>query len=155
MLYFIGLGLCKLLVLFFYLRIFPNRRFRLATWATIAYIAAYTVLAVFLLCFQCVPARAIWEAWRAEAGGPGGDGFRCLDVNLMTIVLAANLIGQDLVTLLLPLPLLLKLNTSWRNRFNIITMFSLGIFVVITSSVVSGPRPPPPPFAAERRAGPS
>lgn len=136
MLYFVSLGLCKLLVLFFYLRIFPNKRFRLAAYAVIAYISVYTVLAVFLLSFQCVPAHYIWEAWRAKAG-PGN--FHCLDVNLMAMVLAANLIGQDLVILLLPLPLLLKLNTSWRNRFNIITMFSLGIFVVITSSVVCAP----------------
>ena len=141
MLYFVSLGLCKLLVLFFYLRIFPNKRFRLAAYAVIAYISVYTVLAVFLLSFQCVPAHYIWEAWRAKAG-PGN--FHCLDVNLMATVLdgegvCRGVIGQDLVILLLPLPLLLKLNTSWRNRFNIITMFSLGIFVVITSSVVCAP----------------
>lgn len=118
------------MVLCFYLRIFPNQRFRIAAYAVMAYIIVFTIVALFLQIFQCFPVSSIWESWKGNFGS-----YKCLDVNLMTIVVAANLIGQDVVILLLPLPLLVQLNMTWRKKVSIILMFSLGIFVVITSAI--------------------
>ncbi|KAK9792806.1 putative G-protein coupled receptors family 1 profile domain-containing protein [Seiridium cardinale] len=128
--YFVTLGLCKMMVLSFYLRIFPNTKFRLAAYAIMLYVAIFTLVALFLQIFQCFPVASIWEGWRGDFGE-----YQCFDVNLMTVVVAANLIGQDVAILLLPLPLLLQLNISWKKRGSIILLFSLGIFVVITSSI--------------------
>lgn len=54
---------------------------------------------------------------------------------MMATSVASNLIAQDVIVLLLPLPLLARLNMSWRKRGSIMLMFSLGIFAVITSSI--------------------
>lgn len=66
---------------------------------------------------------------------PCGNHDKCLDVNLVTIAVAANSIFQDVIIVILPLSLLLMRNISWRKRRSIIVMFSLGIFVAITSCI--------------------
>jgi hypothetical protein len=95
-----------------------------------AYVAVSTAIAMFLQIFQCMPVPSSWESWTGEFGS-----YQCLNINLMGFVVASNLILQDVVILLLPLPLLLQLNMSWKKRAGITIMFSLGIFVVIISSV--------------------
>ena len=129
--YFLALGLCKLTVVCFLLRIFPQPAFRRAAHALLAYVGLFTVVAEGCLIFQCVPVQSIWRGWRGDFGA-----YACLDVNRMTLVLAAQQIVQDLLILALPVPLLLRLNVSARKKLSIFFMFGLGLFVVVTSCVV-------------------
>ncbi|KAH8677926.1 hypothetical protein BX600DRAFT_479436 [Xylariales sp. PMI_506] len=128
--YLAVLALCKVAILCFYLRIFPQKDFRKLVYGTIGLISVSTTVLIFLQIFQCTPINYNWEGWK---GGFGS--YKCLDVNSLSYAAAGISIGQDLLVLSLPLPLLIGLNTSWRRRAGIILMFSLGIFIVITSCI--------------------
>lgn len=118
-------------ILFFFLRIFPNKKFRVCCWAVMAWVVVSSVLFILLQIFQCLPVDAIWRSWRGDYPGR----YRCLDVNSLVYAAAGCSIAQDLTILVLPLPLILGLNTSWRRRAAIAVMFSLGIFVLVTSCI--------------------
>ncbi|KAK4228918.1 hypothetical protein QBC38DRAFT_360661, partial [Podospora fimiseda] len=130
------LALTKISILVFYLRIFPNKTFRLITYAVIFWVCLSSFIFVFCQIFQCLPVNHIWELGWVKGGqfGPGHP-FFCLDINTLTYTIAAFSIAQDIFILLMPLPLLVKLNVSKRSKAGIIFMFSLGIFVLITSVI--------------------
>jgi hypothetical protein len=86
---------------------------------------------LFVVIFQCTPIRYTWEGWKGTFQGP----HRCTDLNTVAVMLAAFNIAQDAIILVLPLPLIYRLNTSVRSRINIAVMFSLGAFILITSCV--------------------
>ncbi|KAM7193358.1 hypothetical protein V8F20_008408 [Naviculisporaceae sp. PSN 640] len=125
------LTLTKISILVFYLRIFPSTTFRAITYIIILWIAISGIVSVFIQIFQCTPVSFIWEGWKRGHFGP----HRCLDVHALGFATAALGAAQDLVIIIMPLPLLAKLNVSRRCKIEIIIMFSLGVFVTITSCV--------------------
>ncbi|KAK1499259.1 CFEM domain-containing protein [Colletotrichum tamarilloi] len=128
--YLACLGLTKISVLFFYLRIFPNKSFRWATYATMTFIIISTTVILFMQIFQCIPLDFNWVGWKGDYGP-----HHCLNINTLVFVAAGLSISHDLIILALPLPLLWHLNTSKRSKIGILFMFSLGIFVLITSCI--------------------
>ncbi|KAJ0302173.1 hypothetical protein COL516b_007224 [Colletotrichum fioriniae] len=128
--YLACLGLTKISVLFFYLRIFPNKSFRWATYATMTYIIISTTVVLLMQIFQCIPFEFNWVGWKGDFGP-----HHCLDINALAFVAGGLSISHDLIILALPLPLLWHLNTSKRSKIGILFMFSLGIFVLITSCI--------------------
>ncbi|KAK4204714.1 hypothetical protein QBC40DRAFT_164105 [Triangularia verruculosa] len=125
------LALTKISILCFYLRIFSQPTFRVITFIVMTWVGLSGVIFVFCQIFQCIPIPYIWEGWRKGEFGP----FTCLDINTLGYTTAAFSIAQDIVILVMPLPLLIKLNVSVRSKIGIMVMFSLGIFVLITSCV--------------------
>ena len=95
-----------------------------------SFVVASSVVLLALQIFQCVPVRVNWEGWTGNFGP-----HWCLNVNLLAYVAAGVSIGQDLIILLLPLPLLYKLKVPTRAKVAIMIMFSLGIFILITSCI--------------------
>lgn len=81
--------------------------------------------------FQCHPIAFVWEGWKKGEFGP----HRCVDVNLLTYLSAASNIAQDAAILILPLPVLVRLQVALRTKIAIVVMFSLGVFVLLTSCV--------------------
>ncbi|OHE97032.1 CFEM domain-containing protein [Colletotrichum orchidophilum] len=128
--YLACLGLTKISVLFFYLRIFPNKSFRWATYATMAYIIISTTVVLLMQIFQCIPFEYNWLGWKGDFGP-----YHCLNINTLAFVAAGLSISHDMIILLLPLPLLWHLNTSRRTKMGIFFMFSLGVFILITSCI--------------------
>ena len=129
-LYLSIIALTKLSILCFYLRIFPNKMFRQLVFAVMAWVTVSGLIFIFLQVFQCTPISFNWEGWRGEYGA-----HRCFNVNKLVFTAAGFSIAQDVVILLMPLPLLAQLQTSWRVKLGAMFMFSLGIFVVITSCI--------------------
>ncbi|KAL1876951.1 hypothetical protein Daus18300_002558 [Diaporthe australafricana] len=125
------LSLTKISILFFFLRIFPNERFRLCCWIVMGWIAVSSAVFLFVGMFQCMPVDAIWRSW--DGAYPGN--YHCVNVNSLVYAAAGCSIAQDLTILVMPLPLILRLNTNWRRKAGTVIMFSLGIFVLITSCV--------------------
>ncbi|KAK0706678.1 hypothetical protein B0T26DRAFT_467275 [Lasiosphaeria miniovina] len=125
------LTLTKASILCFYLRIFPDRNFRLVAYAVMAWVVLSGMVFVSLQIFQCMPINFIWEGWKKGEFGP----YRCLDINTLGFTMAAFNIAQDIAILILPLPRLAKLDVSRRSRLCIMAMFSLGVFVLVTSCV--------------------
>ena len=95
-----------------------------------AFVILPTVIFTFMQIFQCFPVRYAWEGWFDDSRSG-----HCLNVNLLAYTAAAFSIAQDLVILLLPLPLVLGLHAGIRTKAGIIFMFSLGIFILVTSCV--------------------
>lgn len=121
-------------MLLFYMRIFPQQWFRRACLVCIAWIASSGLTFLFMEIFQCRPLSYAWLGWK---GGYGRD-YTCLDVHALTYTAAGFSIAQDIVILALPVPLLAHLNTSVRKRSQILFMFSLGFFVLLTSCIRLG-----------------
>lgn len=120
----------KISILFFFLRVFPNQKFRVCCWAIMAWVSISSALFILLQIFQCMPVDAIWRSWK----GDYPDSYRCLDVNSLVYAAAGCSIAQDVTILVLPLPLILRLNTTCR-KAAIVVMFSLGTFVLVTSCI--------------------
>lgn len=117
-------------MLFFYLRIFPNKPFRWATYGTMGYIIISTTVLLFMQILQCIPFEFNWVGWRGDYGP-----HHCLDINTLAFVAGGLSISHDIIIILLPLPLLYKLNISRRKKAGIFFMFGLGVFILITSCV--------------------
>ncbi|KAG9257508.1 CFEM domain-containing protein [Emericellopsis atlantica] len=128
--YLFCLSLTKVSMIFFYLRVFPNRGFRYAAFATMAFVIIPTVVLIFAQIFQCSPIHYVWDGWV-----DGSQADHCININALAYTAASFSIAQELVLLVLPLPLLIGLNMGLKQKAGIILMFSLGVFVVITSCV--------------------
>lgn len=83
--------------------------------------------------FQCEPLSYIWLGWK---GGYGD--YTCLNVHALTYTAAGFSIAQDVVIFVMPIPLLTSLNASMHKRSQILFMFSLGFFVLLTSCIRLG-----------------
>lgn len=86
-LYFAQVALLKLSLLFFYLRIFPEKKFRKVLWATIVFDMVFGCVFVLGGIFQCRPISYYWNQWDGEHKG------RCVNVNAMAW---ANAISKSL-----------------------------------------------------------
>lgn len=118
------------MVLCFYYRMFPPRPFRLCCIATMVFIGLSGFSCLMAQLLQCLPVRYNWDGWKKD--GSFGT-VTCLDINALITACAILAIVQDIIVLALPIPIILKLNASWRKRAGIIIMFSFGIVVTITS----------------------
>lgn len=110
-------ALTKISILFFYLRIFPNKTFR--RWAhammvlNVLYILAFLPAAIF----QCVPIRLAWERWDGTHNGT------CLNLNSLAWSAAAINIVLDIAVICLPLRRLTHLKMSRLRKAGILFMF--------------------------------
>jgi hypothetical protein len=97
------------------------------------FVTVSAIVLLFLQIFQCIPIEANWEAWK------GKDVFEseytCLNINVLAYVAASVSIAQDIIILALPLPPLWALKVSSRSKTGIMIMFSLGVFILITSCI--------------------
>jgi hypothetical protein len=112
------LAITKLSILAFYLRIFSYQQlFRLFVYLTIFLILISTTIISVLTIVQCQPIKYFWD--RDVKGS-------CLDVNALAYANGAMSIIQDVVIVVLPIPVVWKLNMSARRKFGVGLMFALG-----------------------------
>ncbi|KAF6815225.1 CFEM domain-containing protein [Colletotrichum sojae] len=129
LLYLGALPVTKISILLFYLKIFPRREIRIATWALIGLNVAYFIVFELISIFQCTPIDGAWRAWDKEYPA------KCNNINIQGWAAAGVNIALDLATLILPLTELYKLSMSMKKKVQIILMFSVGFFVTIVSIV--------------------
>ncbi|BCS21685.1 uncharacterized protein APUU_22117S [Aspergillus puulaauensis] len=122
--FYFSVSIAKLAILFFYLRIFTTRTFKRVTYGLIALCSAYSVAVVFQSAFDCTPASYYWTRFDGVSEGT------CLDYAAFKVMPPLN-IALDVVVMLLPLPLLLKLNLPLAKKIRVISMFSVGILIII------------------------
>ncbi|KAJ5703798.1 hypothetical protein N7493_010936 [Penicillium malachiteum] len=125
--YNLSLILSKLSALFLYTRIFRGRGFLLATYITMTCL----ILAGFWMVTSgfvfCVPISAFWELNR-------NDKSHCLPMGPVWYSNSAMQIVSDIVIMILPMPVLSKLQLPFKQKAGIILVFGLGVFVIATSS---------------------
>lgn len=108
-------------IYFFYLRIFSaNLTFRRWVYVFITLNILAATLFFFLCFFQCRPISFSWDFWDGQHQGT------CL--NVRALVLASGFVNVifDFSTLLLPMPILLKLNMRIGRKIQVIAMFCVG-----------------------------
>ncbi|ETR97642.1 hypothetical protein M419DRAFT_12444 [Trichoderma reesei RUT C-30] len=117
-------AITKLSFLFLYLDIFPQKKFRMICWAMIFQIAAGLVALSFTTIFQCTPVRYSWDKTI-----PG----TCINIKAFWYGQSGWNTLMDVVVLVLPIPVILKLQMNRRAKISILAVFVLGAFVTITS----------------------
>jgi hypothetical protein len=104
-------------ILFLYLRIFPSKSFRLATYMTMAFIIVQTIALVFVVSFQCTPVDSYWDITI-----PG----KCIHSQAFVYAAAGLSILEDLVIMLLPVMELKALKLDLKKKLALAFMFALG-----------------------------
>lgn len=127
--YVVALGISKISILFFYLRVFPAKEFRNKIYAVMAVSTAYTVAFFFATFLQCIPISMAWDQWDGLH-----EGF-CNDIHLQGWIAAGINIVLDIWVMVLPLRNLAKLNMKLKQKLMVMSMFSVGSIVVLISSL--------------------
>ncbi|KEF52895.1 uncharacterized protein A1O9_10800 [Exophiala aquamarina CBS 119918] len=127
LMYITVISLTKVTILCFYLRVFPERKFRIWVFCTMGATILYMLAFLIVSAFQCWPLSYAWTHWDGEHHG------RCQNVNAQGWAAAVINIVIDIVILVLPLKLITKLNLHWKKKLQISIMLSVGGFVTIVS----------------------
>jgi hypothetical protein len=117
--YTIIINLIKISLLCFFLRIFPNRRFRIACSGMIVFLISIAVMWALLLTFQCQPISTNWNINIPHS--------KCHNVQAYAYIGAASSMSEDVIIMILPIPFLIQLQVSMRKKIGVLLIFSLGI----------------------------
>lgn len=120
LLYFVEVATLKLSLLFFYLRIFPERKVQRLLWGTVVFVALFGIIFVFLAIFQCTPISYFWTKWDGEHKGS------CIDINALSWSNAAISIALDAWMLALPFWQLKGLQLNWKKKIGVGLMICVG-----------------------------
>ncbi len=127
--YVTGLGISKISILFFYLRVFPAKNFRSLTYSVMVLCGAYTVAFFVATLLQCRPISMAWDQWDGLHKGT------CNDIHLQGWIAAAINIFLDALVMGLPMKHLAALNMSLKKKVMVMSMFGVGIFVIVISVI--------------------
>ncbi|KAK2595336.1 hypothetical protein QQS21_006936 [Conoideocrella luteorostrata] len=127
--YFTQVGLLKLALLFFYMRIFSSTgpTVHKMLLVTAVFTALFCFASVVAAMFQCRPMNYFWTKWAKEDEGS------CLSINAIAWSNAATSIALDLWMLAIPVSQIKKLRLSWKKKLGASIMFSTGTFVTVVS----------------------
>ncbi|GAB7359887.1 hypothetical protein MBLNU230_g7415t1 [Neophaeotheca triangularis] len=119
----IGVFLVKISIALFLLRFAVKKSWKRFLWACIVFIVCYCVACAFTLIFNCVPISAVWNFdQRATARCFSDDTFSAL--GLLNSVI--NIV-TDFIFALLPIPIIVKLQTNLRTKVVLGFILSLGL----------------------------
>jgi hypothetical protein len=116
-------------MLFFYLRIFPERRFILTVYGLLAFTGTFILAFEIQEIVQCIPISAYWTAWDGVRTG------KCSNSHASVYSHAALNLALDFVIIVLPIPQLLRITTTLKRKIQIISMFAVGFLITIVSSI--------------------
>ncbi|CAG8904104.1 unnamed protein product [Penicillium egyptiacum] len=119
-----SLACTKFSILFQYLRIFPGKPFRLSCYVMMAIVATYSSWAFVSGFVGCVPVAKFWNK-----DLPGN----CLSFETVWFFNASMNIITDIALLVLPMPLISKLQLPRTQKIALMGVFAIGILVVVTS----------------------
>lgn len=125
------IGLVKISILLFYLRVFPVKSLRWASWAMIGYCVASTTAFGLATVFQCGPIEYVWN--KDLKGG------HCINYNALAWANAAVNIQQDLLIMLLPLNALRNLQLCLKKKIGMYAMFGVGSLYVFVHAFMRLP----------------
>ncbi|EFW19687.1 hypothetical protein D8B26_007883 [Coccidioides posadasii str. Silveira] len=120
------IGLTKISIVLLYRRIFQTRKFRfqLICNYVLVLVALYAIVSIIVTIFECIPIVKVWD--RSTNG-------TCINFTAFWYANAAWNITTDLIILILPMPVVHTLYLPYRSKFGLTAIFTLGIFVCITS----------------------
>ncbi|KAF4335368.1 integral membrane protein [Fusarium beomiforme] len=126
-LYLTALVLVKAAILCFFLRIFPDYKFRLMVKCTMVFNVLIGVGFFIFVFFQTIPFSLFWEGWQKKKG----DLIKAGITHFALPHAGLNLL-LDVWMLILPLTQLWHLGLKLSKKLGVISMFSVGILYAIT-----------------------
>ncbi|KAM0794296.1 hypothetical protein BDR22DRAFT_792637, partial [Usnea florida] len=114
----------KISILLFYQRVFPTRRFKLATRTLGGLVVAWWITVVTIQIFSCHPVNGYWDISIPS---------QCLKGAEFYISVAVANILIDIVMLCLPLRMVWRLQTSTMQKLALSMTFLTGAFVIVAS----------------------
>ncbi|KAL8865631.1 MAG: hypothetical protein Q9174_006786, partial [Haloplaca sp. 1 TL-2023] len=121
-----AVGLTKVAILLFYLRLNPEKRFRMIVYAALALTLAYVIALSLTILFECNPVAGYWDPFLNAT---------CLDQQKLTLSNSILNVIFDFIVLVVPIPMLLKLQVSTRQKLVVGALFSLGSITCVVSAV--------------------
>lgn len=115
--YLTQLMLVKVAILQFYLRIFPNRSFRIAAYLLMGFTLIWWVTFVCTILFSCDP---IARAYTPSLPGT------CIDMRALVFGNAVPNIVTDVIVLILPIHQVVRLQLSKLKKLSLVVMFLSG-----------------------------
>ncbi|KAI2625267.1 hypothetical protein GGS26DRAFT_563480 [Hypomontagnella submonticulosa] len=116
----VGLGFVKASILFFYMEIFFGKPFKTAAKIVLGLVIGWTVSFFFANLFTCYPITPFIEAFY---------GNNCVDGLALWYAMAISDIIIDVIILVMPIPMVLRLQLPWKQRLGVLVMFLLGATV--------------------------
>ena len=123
--YSFAIPLPKLVVLFFYIRIFPNPKFKMAVYSVAAFVIAWCPATFFTDIFQCNPIAFAWD--KTIKGGT------CINVLAFFQYISVPIVMSDVAVLALPLPMIWQLHMTTKQKLALSAVFMLGSLGLIAS----------------------
>ncbi|KAJ6201682.1 hypothetical protein J3E72DRAFT_209193, partial [Bipolaris maydis] len=128
-LYFLQVGLIKVSILFFLLRIFPRPTTRRLLYGTLIFTALWTLAFILVGALQCQPPSFYWLSWDVK------NQKSCLNFSALNWANSLLSIALDTWMLAIPLYEVIHLQLSWRRKISISLMFFVGTFVTVVSGL--------------------
>ncbi|KAF2152879.1 hypothetical protein K461DRAFT_254809 [Myriangium duriaei CBS 260.36] len=127
--------LCYNLTLFFtkvaviaqYLRFFTQPTFRKVTYAVLAFTVTVSLYAVITSIILCIPVQSFWDFSVKQKF--------CMPHAVSWYSIAALNVLNDIMIIILPMPILKGLNMPFRQRIALMLVFALGSFVCLISFI--------------------
>ncbi|MCJ1439474.1 hypothetical protein MMC27_008868 [Xylographa pallens] len=113
----LGVGASKASVLLLYLRIFIQKRFRICVQVMLGLVAAWTITFFLTDLFSCIPVTPLVEPFY---------GNQCMDTVSMWYAGSVSDIILDLLILMIPIPMVLRLQLPAKQKMGVLAMFFLG-----------------------------
>ncbi|PGH29743.1 hypothetical protein GX50_07497 [[Emmonsia] crescens] len=126
-LYICGTAGMKISIILFYLRIFPPSRVHIVCDALIIFILCYSIASIFVIIFMCQPIAKFWDV-RITHG-------HCVNRAAAYYANAGLSIATDIMTLVIPMPLIRRLKIPLRQKIIIAFFLGMGAFVCIISVI--------------------
>ncbi|KAH6963047.1 hypothetical protein DER45DRAFT_609389 [Fusarium avenaceum] len=124
--YMLSSDLAKISLLFFYLRLSPERNFRIVIYVLVSLFGLYALIYAMISLFGCQPINASWDL-AAQATG------KCVDKFGFFLAASVANVVMDLVILLLPLRIVIPLQIPRRQKMSLLFLFTTGGFVIIVA----------------------
>ncbi|GAQ47517.1 hypothetical protein ANI_1_3138024 [Aspergillus niger] len=120
-LYNLTLTLTKLSLIFLYRRLFPTHTYRILLILTLIFVIITGLWMVLSTLIFCIPINAFWDTSLPHT---------CLPEDVVWCLNAAFQITTDLILVVLPLPILARLNLPKRQKAALLVIFALGFLYI-------------------------
>ncbi|KAH8434361.1 uncharacterized protein LDX57_012009 [Aspergillus melleus] len=114
----------KISILLLYRRIFPIRKFQIASWIVGGLVCSWCLAVFITVMLQCRPISLNWD--KSQPG-------TCIDAKQFFFGNAISNLLIDVVILMMPIPMVLQLQLRTSQKLTILGIFLLGGFVCVAS----------------------
>ena len=124
MLYLVAMAVLKISALLLFYRLFSVKRgARLTIRIAIGVVTLFSLAIVFLYFFGCRPTTSLWSPY---------PGTRCSGQANVLLGTAALNMASNFLTLVIPLPLIWRLQTTKKQRLSAMAVLALGSLYVVS-----------------------